>query len=200
MTAISNKVILLWIRELCQLYVSCSQLKLGLVWCLDPFLLQAFLSFSRTTHSFGNVTYRWKASNLDLCSALMSIEQWGFFSVPHLLWHVASVYNGHLRGPVTLALIAERLAVELSYMFLRLRSAGIRTPILNLSLAGRNCHGIGIFWNWSLRHDSYYCWMLFYESPLTELIFAGKIVYFTNSNYTKVCVTLEFFFSTKMSL
>ena len=28
-----------------------------------------------------------------LCSALMAIEQWGFFSVPHLLWHGASVYN-----------------------------------------------------------------------------------------------------------
>ena len=44
----------------------------------------------------------------------MAIEQWGFFSVPHLLWHGASVYNGQLRGPVTLAPIAERLAVELS--------------------------------------------------------------------------------------
>ena len=44
----------------------------------------------------------------------MAIEQWGFFSVPHLLWHGASVYNGQLRGPVTLAPNAERLAVELS--------------------------------------------------------------------------------------
>ena len=35
--------------------------------------------------------------------ALMAIEQWGFFSVPHLLWHWAYVYNGHLRGPVILA-------------------------------------------------------------------------------------------------
>ena len=44
----------------------------------------------------------------------MAIEQWGFLSVPHLLWHGASVYNGHLWGPVTLTPIAERLAVELS--------------------------------------------------------------------------------------
>ena len=57
---------------------------------------------------------RWRASNFDLCSALMAIEQWGFFSVPHLLWHGASVYNGHLRGPMILTPIAERLAVELS--------------------------------------------------------------------------------------
>ena len=33
---------------------------------------------------------------------------------PVLLWHGSSVYAGHLRGPVTLAPIAERLAVELS--------------------------------------------------------------------------------------
>ena len=36
------------------------------------------------------------------------------FSVPHLLWRGESVYNGHLRGSVTLTPIAERLAVELS--------------------------------------------------------------------------------------
>ena len=27
----------------------------------------------------------------------MAIEQWGFFSIPHLLWHGASVLNGRLR-------------------------------------------------------------------------------------------------------
>ena len=48
------------------------------------------------------------------CSPLMVIEQWGFLSVPHRLWHRASVYYGHLRGPVTLSPIVERLAVELS--------------------------------------------------------------------------------------
>ena len=31
--------------------------------------------------------YRWRAAHFDLYSALMAIEQWGFFSVPHLLWH-----------------------------------------------------------------------------------------------------------------
>ena len=41
----------------------------------------------------------------------MAIQQWWFFSVPHLLWHGASVY---LRGPVTLTPIAERLALEQS--------------------------------------------------------------------------------------
>ena len=42
------------------------------------------------------------------------IGQWGFFSVQHLLWHGAFVYNGHLQGPVTLTPFAERLALELS--------------------------------------------------------------------------------------
>ena len=55
-------------------------------------------------HPYGNIT----SANFDLCSALMAILR-----VPHLLWHGAFVYNGHLRGPVTLTLIAERLAVEL---------------------------------------------------------------------------------------
>ena len=56
---------------------------------------------------------RWRTANFYLCSALMVIEHWGFFNVPHLLWHGASVYNGNLR-PVTLKPRAECLAVELS--------------------------------------------------------------------------------------
>ena len=35
--------------------------------------------------------YRWKAGKFELCSILMAIEQWGFFRVPHLLWHGVSV-------------------------------------------------------------------------------------------------------------
>ena len=46
--------------------------------------------------------YRLKAENFYLCSALLTIEQWGVCSVPHLLWHGASVYIGHLRAPATL--------------------------------------------------------------------------------------------------
>ena len=57
---------------------------------------------------------RWRAANFDLCSALMAIEQWGFFNVPYLLWHGPTVYNGHLRGPMSLKPVAERLAVKLS--------------------------------------------------------------------------------------
>ena len=45
---------------------------------------------------------RWRAANFDLSSALMTIEQWGFFNVPHPLRHGPTVHNRHLRGPVTL--------------------------------------------------------------------------------------------------
>ena len=44
----------------------------------------------------------------------MVIKQLGFFSMPHLLWHGAPMYNGRRPGPVTLTPIDERLALELS--------------------------------------------------------------------------------------
>ena len=94
-------------------------------------------SHSRIVHSYGDVSIIVKRCKFDLCSALMAIEQWGFFSVPHLLLHGASVYNGYLREPVKLTTIAERLAVELSLpVFTTYRSvaAGIQTT--NLPLAG----------------------------------------------------------------
>ena len=78
---------------------------------------------------------RWRATNFDLCSTLVEIEQWGFFSVPHLLWHGASVYNGHLRVPVTLTPNSERLAVELSLpvlMTIGLSRMGFKHPIFRL--------------------------------------------------------------------
>ena len=63
-----------------------------------------------------SLIWRWRTANFDICSAPMAIdhEQWEFLSLPHLLWHGASFYNGYLRGPVTLTPIAERLTVELS--------------------------------------------------------------------------------------
>ena len=65
-------------------------------------------------------------------------EQWGFFSVPHLLRHGECVYNEYLRGPVALIPIVEHLEVELSLpvftIYGRSVAAGIQTP--NLLLAG----------------------------------------------------------------
>ena len=56
--------------------------------------------------------YQLWAANFYLYSALIAIDQWGFFSVPNLRWHETSFYTGHLQGPVTQ--VTERLAVELS--------------------------------------------------------------------------------------
>ena len=60
-----------------------------LFWCLLVCLTLENFSLIWKRHN-----YRWRALNFDLHSALMAIEQWGFFIVPHLLWHGASVYNG----------------------------------------------------------------------------------------------------------
>ena len=76
--------------------------------CLEFFVpLENFSLIWRRYHC------RWRAANFDLCSALMVIDQWGFFNVPHLLWRGPSVYNGHLR-PWIITPIAEQLVVELS--------------------------------------------------------------------------------------
>ena len=32
---------------------------------------------------------RWRTAKFDPCPAHMTIEQWGFFNMPHLLWHGA---------------------------------------------------------------------------------------------------------------
>ena len=53
--------------------------------------------------------YRRRAAIFYICSAL-----WPQNSEGSLTCHGASVYNGYLRGPVTLTPIAERIAVELS--------------------------------------------------------------------------------------
>ena len=69
-----------------------------------------------------------------LYSALMAIEHWGFFRMPNQLWHGASIYNGHFRGPATLTSVAERFAVELLL------------PIFTLWA----CHG----WDWNTKPSS----------------------------------------------
>ena len=80
---------------------------------------------------------RWRAANFDLWSAPMATEQWGFFSVPHLLWHGASLYKGHQRGPVTLTPNAESLTVELSLTVLKDLSVAVGIRTSNLPLAGK---------------------------------------------------------------
>ena len=96
-------------------------------WAAALFLfVWSFSSHLRIFHSYGDFT--------NACWGLQILtyarHSWSF-CVSHLQWHGTSVYNGHLRGPVTLTLVAERLAIESSHI-LRLRlmspAAGIRTP------------------------------------------------------------------------
>ena len=42
-------------------------------------------------------THKKRASTVKLPSAFMTIVRWWFCSMPHLLWHGASINNGHLR-------------------------------------------------------------------------------------------------------
>ena len=57
-------------------------------------LLKIFHSYIWRSHH-----YRWMAANFYLNKAHMAIEQWQFFSVPRLMLHGSSVYNGHLWDP-----------------------------------------------------------------------------------------------------
>ena len=61
----------------------------------DVFLLLFLVPLENFSLIWRRHHYRWRAANFDLCSALLAIEQWWSFSVSHLLWHGASVYNGH---------------------------------------------------------------------------------------------------------
>ena len=64
--------------------------------CLDFFVpLKVF-------PSIWDVTITWERLQNLTDVEPMVIKQWGFFSFSYLLWQKTSVYNGHLRGPVTL--------------------------------------------------------------------------------------------------
>ena len=95
------------------------------------FLLKFIVPLEKFSLIWRHHHCRWRAAYFDLCSALMVIEHWGFFNVPHPLRHGPTAYYGHLRGPVTRTHVAERLAVELSVPVLRLGSVatGDRTQI-----------------------------------------------------------------------
>ena len=67
---------------------------------LNLFVCLRFFVPLKKIHSYGDVTI----ASEGICSALMVIEQWGFFREEHLPWNGESYYNGHLQGPVTLTL------------------------------------------------------------------------------------------------
>ena len=94
---------------------------------------------SRIFHSYWDVTITGKGLQI-LIYALHPRplhEQWWFFSVSHLLWHGASVYNGQIWELVTLHshLLPSVRQWRFHYLFLRLRSVAAvsRTPKLPLA-------------------------------------------------------------------
>ena len=62
----------------------------------------SFVSLGNCSLIWNRHHYQWRTIHHDLFSTLMAIEQWGFFNVPHLLWHGPTLYNDHLRCSVTL--------------------------------------------------------------------------------------------------
>ena len=75
--------------------------------------------------------YRWRAAKLDLCSALMAIEQWEFFSVPHLLWHLWWS-SGRIRDTHTYCRVYSSGAVTTCFYVLGLSRLGFEHPTFRL--------------------------------------------------------------------
>ena len=72
------------------------------------------------------------ATNFDLiCTALITIEQWGFFSVPHLLWHETSVYTVISEDRWLSHLLSSVWRFRCHYLFYRITivATGDQTPI-----------------------------------------------------------------------
>ena len=129
-------------------------------------LFELFRPTREILHLHGRVA---DAANFDLCSELMANQQWGFYTVPYLLWHWASVYNGYLWGPVTLTPIVESLAVELSLPFWQLRSGLVFKLVFKhptFRLKGQRCYPLhhrsdphekfyNVIYPYILFHDSF---------------------------------------------
>ena len=88
-----------------------------------------FSSLSRIFHSYGDVTMTGCK-----CWALMAVVHWRFFGLPHLLWHRASLYAGHLRGPVAPYLLPTVWQWSCQYLFynLGLSRLGFEHPTFRL--------------------------------------------------------------------
>ena len=68
------------------------------------------LSHSRIFHSYGDVTIA--GERLQILT--YARHAWPLSSEGSLTCHGPTLYSGHIRGPVTLTPVAERLAAELS--------------------------------------------------------------------------------------
>ena len=78
-------------------------------------LFVCFCFFVSPIHIWKRHYRRWRATNFDLCSALMAIEQWGFFSVPHIYCDTGHPFKMVIsEDPWHSHPFAERLAMKLS--------------------------------------------------------------------------------------
>ena len=93
--------------------------------CLFVCLLEFIVPLENFSLIWRRHHCRWRAANFYVCSALMAIEQLGFFNVPHLLLHGPTLYNGHLRHSHMLPSVWQW---RCHYLLLRLRS--IATGVL----------------------------------------------------------------------
>ena len=96
----------------------CAPLTIYVFICL---FVRGLSSRSRIFHSYGDVSI----TDEGLPILTYARHSWSLSSEDYLschtyiLWHGASVYNGHIQGPVTLTPIFERLAAELSLPVLK---------------------------------------------------------------------------------
>ena len=119
---------------------------------------------SKIYHSYETSPLRVTTANFDLCLALMTIEQWGFFSMSHLLWHGASVvYNGHLRGPVQSHLLPRVSEWSCRHLFLLPRSSRLRFEHQTFRLHGQlrweQWRALLNFWQWAELNE----WKMYYK-------------------------------------
>ena len=78
------------------------------------FLFVCLVFFCPTCQFFTRHHCRWTAANFWPMLDIVAVGQWVFFNVLYLLWPGPTLYHYHLRVPMTLIRVAERLAVELS--------------------------------------------------------------------------------------
>ena len=103
---------------------------------------------------------RWRAENYDLYSALMAIEQWGFFSVPHPLCHGASIYNGYVRGTATLTPSIWQWICHNLFYNLGLSRPGFEHPTFRMRRESSNrlCYCLGSLLI-RIRNDQLICYI-----------------------------------------
>ena len=99
-------------------------------WRTSVCLLVCFLEFIVQLENFSLIWRRhycrWRAANFNLCSALMAIGQWGFFSVRHLLGHGTSVIMVISEDPWHSYLLPSVWQWSFHYLFLGLSRPGIQ--------------------------------------------------------------------------